>query len=114
MFCPYCATEKDAQEFTDEHVLPRALRRAVHPTSPFKLRLCQQCNAIAGLYVDTPVVRSWLLRLARASALIDPLDPLNLARSCALTSRLADAAPAGFERPGFHAERENAMLCGHG
>jgi hypothetical protein len=88
MFCPYCATEKDAQEFTDEHVLPRALGGALHPTNPFKLRVCQQCNAIAGLYVDAPVVRSWLLRLARASALIDPLDPVAPAMHLQFVGRL--------------------------
>ena len=75
MICPYCGEEKGEEQFTDEHVLPRALGGGLQPTNPFKLRVCHGCNAICGLHVDGPVVRSWLLRLSRAGVRFDVLAP---------------------------------------
>jgi HNH endonuclease len=75
MLCPYCGKEKDATKFTDEHVLPRALGGAVEPTNPFKLPVCGNCNTIAGLYIDGPVVRSWWLRVSRGGVRFNAMDP---------------------------------------
>jgi hypothetical protein len=72
-FCPYCGREKET--FTDEHVVPRALGGNVEPANPFKLRVCDTCNAASGRRVDGRFVRSFLVHNARAQAANDFYDP---------------------------------------
>jgi HNH endonuclease len=68
MLCPYCGRDKDAGEFTDEHVLPRALGGVLEPVNPFKIRVCGRCNHLSGQHVDGPFCKSTWMHYARASA----------------------------------------------
>ncbi|MBK7583802.1 MAG: HNH endonuclease [Myxococcales bacterium] len=74
MHCPYCGYDKP-DEFTDEHVVPRALGGGVQPTNPFILRICEPCNSACGRWIDGPFVRSWLIHNARAACAVEFCDP---------------------------------------
>lgn len=73
--CPYCGYEKDLTEFTDEHVLPRALGGGVRPTNPFVCRVCGSCNAAVGRWIDGWFTRSPLIYNFRARASFATYDP---------------------------------------
>lgn len=75
MTCPYCGENKPQQEFTDEHVLPKALGGNLRPNNPFKLSVCKRCNTICGLYVDGPFIKCWFIHNERAIASMQYLDP---------------------------------------
>jgi len=75
VFCPYCGYDKPAEAFTDEHVIPQALGGALEPVNPFILRVCGDCNAACGRWIDGPFVRSWLVHNARAAYGMEYCDP---------------------------------------
>jgi hypothetical protein len=75
MYCPYCGHDKDASDFTYDHVIPRALGGNLRPTNPFKLPVCRRCNTLCGYFVDGPFVRSWFIHNARALAKHKYIDP---------------------------------------
>lgn len=65
--CIYCNQEKPNSEFSQEHILPRALGGAIHPTNPFSTDLvCIRCNTISGFFIDAPFVKSWFINNYRA------------------------------------------------
>jgi hypothetical protein len=66
--CPYCGEAKPAGDFTQEHVLPRALGGNLQPQNPFAISVCRRCNSSCGRWVDGPFVRSWHIYNWRAES----------------------------------------------
>lgn len=65
--CIYCNRERPESEFTQEHILPRALGGAIKPTNPFSTDLvCNTCNTISGFFIDAPFAKSWFINNYRA------------------------------------------------
>jgi hypothetical protein len=66
MKCLYCNEEK--KEFTKEHIIPKSIGGVFEPENPFLINnVCQRCNNIAGLYIDAPFTKNWLLNNSRVS-----------------------------------------------
>ncbi|SHE31194.1 HNH endonuclease [Desulforamulus putei DSM 12395] len=65
--CVYCGQEKPAEQFSREHVIPRAIGGNLRPYNPFTLnQVCKRCNSICGTYIDGPFVKNWLTQNYRA------------------------------------------------
>jgi hypothetical protein len=65
--CIYCNKEKQDSDFSQEHVLPRALGGAIQPINPFSTTLvCARCNTISGFFIDAPFAKSWFINNYRA------------------------------------------------
>ncbi|EQB39364.1 hypothetical protein M947_06815 [Sulfurimonas hongkongensis] len=57
--CIYCNQEKNTDEFSLEHIFPDSLGGAF-ANNIFKTRLvCQRCNSLSGLYVDSSFVKNF-------------------------------------------------------
>jgi hypothetical protein len=55
--CLYC--DRDKEDITGEHVIPRGIGGNLKETNPFKLKeVCSECNNACGRYVDGPFIRS--------------------------------------------------------
>ncbi|ANE51085.1 HNH endonuclease [Flavisolibacter tropicus] len=66
--CIYCNREKEEGEFSQEHILPRAIGGVLQPINPFSTDLvCERCNNIAGFFIDAPFTKSWFINNYRAS-----------------------------------------------
>lgn len=66
--CIYCNKEKDEKEFSQEHVLPKAIGGVLQPVNPFSTNLvCARCNSISGFFIDAPFSKSWFINNYRAS-----------------------------------------------
>lgn len=66
--CLYCNREKEEDQFTREHILPREIGGALTPTNPFVIHnVCERCNTLSGLFIDGPFVKSWLMHNQRAN-----------------------------------------------
>jgi hypothetical protein len=66
MKCIYC--NKEREEFTKEHIIPKLIGGSLEPVNPFLINnVCRRCNNIAGLYIDAPFTKNWFLNSARAS-----------------------------------------------
>lgn len=66
--CIYCNIEKEDTEFSKEHVLPKAIGGVIEPQNPFITNLvCKSCNNTAGLFIDAPFIKSWIINNYRAS-----------------------------------------------
>lgn len=75
--CIYCGIHKPKQDFSLEHIFPDAMGGNIAPEL-FKTRaVCRQCNSTAGLFVDGPVIRSWIGKNAEASAYLDFVNLAN-------------------------------------
>ena len=66
--CIYCDREKDEKEFSQEHILPRAIGGVLLPQNPFTTNeVCERCNSISGFFIDAPFTKSWFLNNYRSS-----------------------------------------------
>lgn len=67
--CLYCKNEKPEEEFSQEHVLPRAIGGNLNTYNPFSINdVCNRCNSLSGLFIDGPFIKSWLINNYRAEA----------------------------------------------
>ena len=58
--CVYCGYEKHEEEFSQEHVIPRAIGGNLNPVNPFALNtVCKRCNSLSGSFIDGQYIRSW-------------------------------------------------------
>jgi len=58
--CVYCNTEKQEDELSQEHVIPRAIGGNLTPINPFSLNnVCRHCNSLCGAYIDGPFIKNW-------------------------------------------------------
>jgi len=65
--CLYCNKEKEEDEFSQEHVLPRILGGAIEPVNPFSIKnVCKKCNSLSGFFIDEPFAKSWFLNNNRS------------------------------------------------
>lgn len=72
--CIYCNEYKPDDEFSLEHIFPDSMGGNVCPDL-FKTRdVCRRCNSIMGLFVDGPVIKSWLAKNAETIAYRDFID----------------------------------------
>jgi hypothetical protein len=65
--CIYCGEDKNACEFSDEHIWPDALGGDYLPDFWHTDDVCQKCNNLSGLYVDGVFIKSWAGMAERAS-----------------------------------------------
>lgn len=76
VLCSYCGKEKDEDELSKEHVVPRGLGGVFEPTNPFLLKtVCRRCNNACGRHVDGPFLRSWFVSNERATNALRFTDP---------------------------------------
>jgi hypothetical protein len=89
--CIYCREEKDASEFSLEHVLPQFIGGAAAPDFLKTRQVCEKCNNNLGLFVDAGFEKDWIvhnhLRTA-AHAFFDPEQPTSLPFICMGSSEL--------------------------
>jgi len=65
--CLYCDREKLKEEFSKEHILPKAIGGNITPINPFVIHnVCERCNKLSGLYIDAPFIRNWFTNNNRA------------------------------------------------
>ncbi|MGG1660886.1 HNH endonuclease [Brevibacillus sp. NRS-1366] len=75
MLCVYCGGEKPNEEFTDEHIIPKAIGGNISPVNPFLIRnVCRRCNNLCGVYVDGPFIKSWMTQNSRAEVAMKYID----------------------------------------
>lgn len=75
--CIYCNVRKPSDEFSLEHIFPDAMGGNICPDL-FKTRdVCRRCNSIMGLFVDGPVIKSWLGKNAETVAYREFVDLNN-------------------------------------
>lgn len=75
LICAYCGKEKSDEEFTQEHVIPKAIGGNLFPDNPFLLNnVCKRCNNVSGTYIDGPFIKSWLTQNSRAENLYKYAD----------------------------------------
>jgi len=90
--CIYCRKEKDDNEFTLEHIIPRFLGGAYAP-EVFKTHdVCRKCNSDLGLFVDAGFEKNFLVYnyLAQAAHdLFDPQNPVGHPLSCMSIANLS-------------------------
>lgn len=56
MKCLYCGNEKNEEDFSQEHVIPKALGGNLTPDNPFTIHnVCRRCNSVAGAFIDGPL-----------------------------------------------------------
>jgi hypothetical protein len=73
--CVYCNKEKNKDEFSQEHVIPRSIGGNLSSQNPFLLNnVCKRCNTISGVYIDGPFIKSWLIHNYRSEALFKYTD----------------------------------------
>lgn len=65
--CFYCGEDKDASEFSDEHIWPDALGGDYLPDFWRTDDVCQKCNNLSGLYVDGAFIKGWAGAAERAT-----------------------------------------------
>jgi len=66
--CIYCDIEKEDKEFSQEHIIPRAIGGVLLPQNPFSTNdVCVRCNTISGFFIDAPFTKSWIINNYRAS-----------------------------------------------
>lgn len=67
LVCLYCKKEKTAEEFSQEHVLPRGIGGNLNTYNPFSINdVCSRCNNLSGLFIDGPFIKSWFINNSRA------------------------------------------------
>lgn len=75
MLCVYCGEDKNEDEATREHVIPRSIGGNLIPNNPFILtRVCKRCNNICGTYVDAEYTKSMFAHGYIADALWKQAD----------------------------------------
>jgi hypothetical protein len=72
--CIYCSCYKPVGDFSLEHIFPDAMGGNVCPDLFRTRSVCRRCNSTAGLFVDGPVIRSWIGKNAEATAYRDFVD----------------------------------------
>ena len=113
MRCLYCNREKE--DITGEHVIPRGIGGNIKPTNPFKLReVCSGCNHSCGRYIDGPFIRSWFTQQGRATSAVHvfkpgateslPLNYMGLLPDVSFGSRICESwlGPTGDRIFHFH------------
>lgn len=75
MQCLYCGLEKPIDEFTDEHIIPKAIGGNLNSHNPFLINnVCSRCNNLCGIFVDGPFIKSWMTQNSRAEVALKHLD----------------------------------------
>ena len=81
MNCVYCREEKQIDEFSLEHVIPKFLG-GNFVSDKFKIRnVCKKCNNNLGLFVDAAFEKDWLVfnhLNSQAHAFFNPVEPTSL------------------------------------
>jgi len=72
--CIYRSEEKNAKEFSDEHIRPDALGGDFLPDFWRTDDVCQRCNSVSGVFVDGAFIRSWMGSAERSTGARDYLD----------------------------------------
>src|SRR5271166_3939355 len=74
MRCLYC--DREREDMTGEHVIPRGIGGNLKETNPFKLKeVCSECNNACGRYVDGPFIRSPFTHQGKATTAIRAFKP---------------------------------------
>jgi HNH endonuclease len=74
MRCLYC--DRDKEDITGEHVIPRSIGGNLKETNPFKLKeVCSECNNACGRYVDGPFIRGPLTHQAKVTTSVRAFNP---------------------------------------
>lgn len=74
-FCIYCGKNKKIEQFSDEHVIPKAIGGNLEPTNPFIIdEVCNRCNNISGIFIDEPFIKSWFTQNNRADLSFKYID----------------------------------------
>ena len=68
MKCIYCLQDKDPSEFSLEHIIPQSCGGINLPKHIFTTdRVCQRCNNLCGLFVDSGFLKSHLVTNAKSA-----------------------------------------------
>lgn len=59
--CIYCWGEKNASEFSEEHIIPRFMGGTSECAAAITSDVCQRCNSLFGRFVDAPVAKGYFL-----------------------------------------------------
>src|SRR5690554_6617670 len=74
-FCIYCGKNKNINQFSDEHVIPKAIGGNLEPTNPFKTdEVCNRCNNLSGIFIDEPFIKSWFTQNNKADLSFEYID----------------------------------------
>lgn len=74
-FCIYCGRNKSSSQFSDEHVIPRAIGGNLEPTNPFLIdEVCNRCNNLSGIFIDEPFIKSWFTQNNKAELSFEYID----------------------------------------
>lgn len=66
--CVYCGLEKEATEFSDEHIWPDALGGDFLDPAVWRTDdVCQRCNGLSGVFVDGAFIKNWFGTAERAT-----------------------------------------------
>lgn len=69
--CLYCGNEKGEEDFSQEHIIPRAIGGNLTPDNPFTIQnVCRKCNSLAGTFIDGPFIKSWITQNYRAEVIM--------------------------------------------
>lgn len=67
MKCIYCLKEKSDESFSIEHIIPQACGGLNLTESLFRTdRVCERCNNLCGLFVDSGFLKSWFMANSKA------------------------------------------------
>jgi HNH endonuclease len=70
----YC--DRDKEDITEEHVIPRGIGGNLKETNLFKLKeVCSECNNACGRYVDGPFIRSAFTYQATVTTAVRAFKP---------------------------------------
>lgn len=73
--CLYCGYEKSEEDFSQEHIIPRAIGGNLIPNNPFAIQnVCKRCNSLAGTFIDGPFIKSWITQNYRADVIMRYAD----------------------------------------
>lgn len=73
--CLYCGHEKNEEDFSQEHVIPKAIGGNLIPANPFAIRnVCKRCNSLSGTYIDGPFIKNWMNQNYRAENIMRYAD----------------------------------------
>jgi hypothetical protein len=66
--CLYCDKEKEADEYSLEHIFPDALGGSLFSEVFKTRRVCERCNSISGLFIDGPFIKNIFSKIDASKA----------------------------------------------
>lgn len=72
--CLYCDKEKEADEYSLEHIFPDALGGSLFSEVFKTRRVCRRCNSTSGLYIDGPFIKNIFSKNDASKAYLSYVD----------------------------------------